>query len=135
MMQAQTTSAKRRILIADDDPAMLRLIAAIVQKEGYEAVSVRDGREAFRLLQTDANFVAGVFDVQMPHIKGHELLLHMQTEKRLKRIPVMIITAEQNPKLSSDSFAAGAVVFLPKPFTTSQLQVMLRMLIAKAGGA
>jgi CheY-like chemotaxis protein len=56
----------------------------------------------------------------------------MKTEKRLMKIPVMMMTAEQNPKLSSDSFAAGAVVFLPKPFTTSQLQVMLRMLIAKA---
>jgi CheY-like chemotaxis protein len=50
------------------------------------------------------------------------------------KIPVMMMTAEQNPKLSSDSFAAGAVVFLPKPFTTSQLQVMLRMLISKAQG-
>ena len=56
----------------------------------------------------------------------------MKTEKRLMRIPVMMMTAEQNPKLSSDSFAAGAVVFLPKPFTTSQVQVMLRMLISKA---
>jgi CheY-like chemotaxis protein len=51
------------------------------------------------------------------------------------KIPVMMMTAEQNPKLSSDSFAAGAVVFLPKPFTTSQLQVMLRMLISKSQGA
>jgi DNA-binding response OmpR family regulator len=59
----------------------------------------------------------------------------MKTEKKLMKIPVMMMTAEQNPKLSSDSFAAGAVVFLPKPFTTSQLQVMLRMLISKSQGA
>lgn len=123
----------RRILIADDDPAILRLISAIVQKEGYEPVAVRDGREAYKLMQSDANFVAGIFDVQMPHLQGPELVRHMQTEKRLKRIPVMIMTAEQNPKLSGESFAAGAVVFLPKPFTTAQLQVMLRMLISKAG--
>jgi CheY-like chemotaxis protein len=58
----------------------------------------------------------------------------MKTEKKLMKIPVMMMTAEQNPKLSSDSFAAGAVVFLPKPFTTSQLQVMLRMLISKSQG-
>jgi CheY-like chemotaxis protein len=47
---------------------------------------------------------------------------------------VMMMTAEQDPKLSSDSFAAGAVVFLPKPFTTAQLQTMLRMLVGKAHG-
>jgi CheY-like chemotaxis protein len=70
----------------------------------------------------------------MPHIQGPELVRYMKTEKKLMKIPVMMMTAEQNPKLSSDSFAAGAVVFLPKPFTTSQLQVMLRMLISKSRG-
>ena len=69
----------------------------------------------------------------MPHIQGPELVRYMKTEKRLMRIPVMMMTAEQNPKLSSDSFAAGAVVFLPKPFTTAQLQIMRRMLINKSG--
>ena len=130
-MSEQNENASRRILVADDDPAILRLVTAIIQKEGYEVVTARDGREAYKLLQS-GDFLAAVFDVMMPHIQGPELVRHMRTEKRLMKIPVMMMTAEQNPKLSSDSFAAGAVVFLPKPFTTSQLQIMLRMLIAKA---
>ena len=132
-MSAQN-SASRRILVADDDPAILRLLTAIVEKEGYTVVQARDGREAYKLLQTEGDFAACVFDVMMPHIQGPELVRYMKPEKRLMKIPVMMMTAEQNPKLSSDSFAAGAVVFLPKPFTTSQLQVMLRMLISKAQG-
>ena len=134
-MAAQNLQASRRILVADDDPAILRLVTAIVEKEGYTVVPARDGREAYKLLQSDADFLAGIFDVMMPHIQGPELVRYMRTEKRLMRIPVMMMTAEQNPKLSSDSFAAGAVVFLPKPFTTSQLQIMLRMLISKAKGS
>jgi CheY-like chemotaxis protein len=130
-----TVPTSRRILVADDDPAILRLVTAIVEKEGYTVVSARDGREAYKLLQSDSDFLAGIFDVMMPHIQGPELVRYMRTEKRLMKIPVMMMTAEQNPKLSSDSFAAGAVVFLPKPFTTSQLQIMLRMLISKAQGA
>jgi len=121
------------VLVADDDPAILRLVTAIVEKEGYKVVPARDGREAYKLLQEDANFIAGIFDVMMPHIQGPELVRFMRTEKRLMKIPVMMMTAEQNPKLSSESFSAGAVVFLPKPFTTAQLQIMLRMLISKAG--
>lgn len=131
-MSAQNPQASRRILVADDDPAILRLVTAIVEKEGYQVVPARDGREAYKLLQTDSDFVAGIFDVVMPHIQGPELVRYMKTEKRLMKIPVMMMTAEQNPKLSSDSFSAGAVVFLPKPFTTAQLQIMLRMLIAKS---
>src|SRR6059036_3828828 len=99
----------RRILVADDDPAILRLVSAILEKEHYRIVSARDGREAYKILQSDPNFTAAIFDVVMPHISGPELVRYMKTEKRLMRIPVMMMTAEQDPKLSSDSFAAGAV--------------------------
>jgi two-component system, OmpR family, response regulator VicR len=121
----------RRMLVADDDPAILRLIATILEKENFTVVMARDGREAYRILQSDADFTAAILDVVMPHISGPELVRFMKSEERLKRIPVMMMTAEQDPKLSSDSFAAGAIVFLPKPFTTAQLQIMLQMLIGK----
>src|SRR5258705_8633147 len=124
--------AERRILVADDDPAILRLVQTILEKDGYKVVTARDGREAYKTLQRETGFIAAILDVVMPQISGPELVRHMKTEKRLMRIPVMMMTAEQDPKLSSDSFAAGAVVFLPKPFTTAQLQTMLQMLIGKA---
>lgn len=130
-MSPNQVETKPQILVADDDPAILRLVKAIVEKEGFTVVMARDGREAYKFLQSNDDFAAAIFDVVMPHIQGTELARYMQSEKRLLKIPIMMMTAEQNPKLSSDSFAAGAVVFLPKPFTTNQLQVMLRMLIAK----
>lgn len=125
------TNDNRRMLVADDDPAILRLISTILEKENYSVVMARDGREAYRILQTDSNFTAAILDVVMPHISGPELVRYMKSEERLKRIPVMMMTAEQDPKLSSDSFSAGAIVFLPKPFTTAQLQIMLQMLTGK----
>ena len=125
------STPKGRVLVADDDPAILRLVTAILQKEGFTVIGARDGKEAYRALQDNSVFTAAVFDVVMPHIQGPELVRYMKTEKRFMNIPVMMMTAEQDPKLSSDSFAAGAVVFLPKPFTTSQLQTMLRMLIGR----
>ncbi|HSP62958.1 MAG TPA: response regulator [Pyrinomonadaceae bacterium] len=125
-------NSKGRILVADDDPAILRLVTAILEKEGFKVVVARDGREAYKSLQEDVGFTAAVLDVVMPHITGPELVRYMKTEKRFMKIPVMMMTAEQDPKLPTDSFAAGAIVFLPKPFTTTQLQTMLRMLVAKA---
>jgi CheY-like chemotaxis protein len=124
-------AGNRRMLVADDDPAILRLIATILEKEDFTVVTARDGREAYKILQADANFTAAILDVVMPHISGTELVRYMKSDERLKRIPVMMMTAEQDPKLSSESFVAGAVVFLPKPFTTAQLQIMLQMLIGK----
>lgn len=116
-----------QILVADDDPAILRLVKAIVEKEGYTVVTARDGKDAYKILQSGEKFAAAIFDVVMPYIQGGELVRFMQSEKQLKDIPVIMMTAEQNPRLSSDSFSAGAVAFLPKPFTPSQLQTVLRM--------
>ena len=129
MENNDTLAEKRRMLVADDDPAILRLITTILEKENYSVVAARDGREAYKILQSDADFTAALLDVVMPHISGPELVRYMKSEERLQRIPVMMMTAEQDPKLSSDSFTAGACVFLPKPFTTAQLQIMLQMLI------
>jgi CheY-like chemotaxis protein len=125
---------KGRVLVADDDPAILRLVKTILEKEGLTVVSARDGKEAYKALQEHSDITAAVLDVVMPHIPGPELVRYMKTEKRFMKIPVMMMTAEQDPKLSRDSFAAGAVVFLPKPFTTAQLQTMLRMLLGRANG-
>ncbi|MDQ3907987.1 MAG: response regulator [Acidobacteriota bacterium] len=131
-MSAKSEQQSRRVLVADDDPAILRLVTTLVEKEGYTVVTARDGREAIKLLQSNADFAAAIFDVVMPQIEGPELIRYMRSEKRLMKIPVIMMTAEQNPKHTSDSFAAGAVVFLPKPFTSSQLQIMLRMIVNQA---
>ncbi len=128
-MNEQQSDGRKQVLVADDDPAILRLVKAIVEKEGFVVVSARDGKEAYKLLQSGEKFTAAIFDVVMPYIQGTELVRYMQSEKKLMKIPVIMMTAEQNPRLSSESFAAGAVAFLPKPFTTSQLQTMLRMFV------
>lgn len=120
-----------RVLVAEDDPVSMRLMTAVVEKGGYSAVTARDGREAFRLLQRDADFSAALFDMMMPHLQGLDLIRHMRTEKRLIRIPVGVVTGEQDPKLWDDSIAAGAGIFLPKPFSPGQLEFMLRVLISK----
>ena len=128
-MNEQKSDGHKQILVADDDPAILRLVKVIVEKEGFTVISARDGKEAYKLLQSSDDFTAAIFDVVMPYIQGTELVRYMQSEQRLVKIPVIMMTAEQNPRLSSESFAAGAVAFLPKPFTTTQLQTMLRTFV------
>ena len=130
---ARIPEERRRVLIADDDALTLRMVTAIVETEGYRAVPVADGRQALRSLQQDAAFSSAIFDMTMPHLQGLDLILYMKADERLRRIPVGMITAERDPKVWDDSVAAGACVFLPKPFTPPQVQMMLRMLASKAG--
>ena len=131
-MSTTSVGAPRRILIADDDPIVRHLVASAVRRDGYNPVTVEDGREAIRILQSDAGFGAAVFDMMMPHLEGIDIIRHMRTEKRLMRIPVIMMTSETELKLMKDSFEAGATVFLPKPFTTLQLRFSLSMLLGKS---
>ncbi len=129
---AQIPEGRCRVLVADDDALTLRMVTAIVETQGYQVVAVQDGREALGILQQDAEFTAAIFDMMMPHVQGLDLILYMKRDERLRSIPVGMITAEQDPKVWDDSVAAGASVFLPKPFTPPQVQMMLRMLVSKS---
>ncbi len=126
---------KPKVLIADDDPSILRLMKIIVEKEGFSVITARDGRDAYKILQEETALAGAIFDVIMPYIQGTELVRYMKTDDQLRHIPVIVMTAEQNPRLSTESLNAGAVGFLPKPFTASQLQEMLRRFFQKGQSA
>lgn len=123
------TEQTKRVLIADDDPVIRRLVTSAVHRAGFEVVAVNDGREAYRILQSDCNFKAAIFDMRMPHLEGLDIIRFMRTEKRLMRIPAMMITSEQDLKLMADALSSGAILFLRKPFTSEQLQVTIGMLL------
>jgi DNA-binding response OmpR family regulator len=120
-----------RVLVVEDDPIVMQLVKDVVEEEGYSVVSAQDGGEAYRILETDNKFVAGIFDVKMPSIHGTDLLRHMQTEKQLMRIPVLMMTGEQSAAIQSESFSAGAAIFMPKPFTCATLRTMFRTLVSR----
>lgn len=129
------TQHSKRVLVADDDPVIRLLVTSAVHREGFDIVAVNDGREAYRILQSDADFKAAIFDMMMPRLKGLDIVRFMRTEKRLMRIPALMITSEQDLKLMSDSFSAGAALFLRKPFTAEQLQTTLRILLSTSSPA
>ncbi|HEY6803702.1 MAG TPA: response regulator [Pyrinomonadaceae bacterium] len=120
----------RRVLVADDDPVMRQLVTRLIEKEGYEPIVCDDGREALHLLKLDAGFGGAIFDMMMPYLHGLELIRFMRTERRLRRIPAMMITSEQDLKLMVNSYSSGATLFLTKPFSPEHFQLNLRLLLS-----
>lgn len=131
-MLKTNSPATPRVLIADDDPVIRHLVTRLVEKEGKEPVTCTDGREALRLLQSDSNFCAAIFDMMMPYLEGIEVIRFMRTEKRLMRIPVMMMTSEQDLKLLGASLAAGVTLFLPKPFSSEQFGRTFKLLLVNS---
>src|SRR2546429_9511219 len=124
-----TSQSSQRVLVADDDPVNRRLITSAIQREGLMVVTASDGREAYRILKSDGNFSAAVFDMMIPHLEGIDIIRYMRTEKRLMRIPIMMISGEHDIKLMASSFAAVGSPFISKPFTPEQIRNTLRMLV------
>lgn len=125
--QSRTTP---RILLADDDQTTSELLRSIDSGENYQVVSVADGREAFRLLRTDARFNLAIFNMTIPHLQGIQILNYMKTEKRLMRIPVVLISGDGNLNVVAEGFAAGAIAFLAKPFNPDQLQRIVQLVLS-----
>jgi len=125
----------KRVLVADDDPVMRHLVTTIIKQQECEAVLANDGREAYRILKGDSQFRAAIFDMTMPYLEGLDLIRYMRSERRLMRIPIMMISAEQDLELMVSSFSAGATAFLPKPFTPEQLQSAMRMLLGSGSSS
>jgi CheY-like chemotaxis protein len=128
-------AALKRVLVADDDPVVRHLITTIIKQQECEAVLANDGREAYRILQADSQFRAAIFDMTMPFLEGIDLIRYMRSERRLMRIPIMMISADQDIKLMASSFSAGATAFLPKPFGPEQLQSAIRMLLGNGSSS
>ena len=115
-----------QILVVEDDLITARVITDIIEKAGFAAVVINDGQEAYKILSSNTNFVAVIFDVELPKIRGTDLLKYMRTEKRLRTIPAMVMTASSDyVKLQIESYGAGATFFISKPFERSIFEMLL----------
>jgi DNA-binding response OmpR family regulator len=123
-----------RILLADIDEQTSTDLAPFGKQGGYEVVSATGGRDAYRLLKADADFKAVILNIAIPQLSGIEIVRFMKTEKRLMRIPIVMICNDYGLKHVSESFAAGALAVLPKPFTPVQLHRTIRMVLNSQQG-
>ena len=106
------------ILVIDDDEPFRRAITNLLKSNGYE-VEIFSSAEAF--LDSAHTDKAGclILDVQMPGMSGLELQRRLVEEDR--RIPIIFITAHGTPENRDEAIRAGAVDFLPKPFSEQSL--------------
>ena len=98
------------IMVVDDEPAIVELIASALEDEGHQVRTAHDGREALALLRDQRPCLA-ILDLMMPRMNGWELRRAMLAEPDLADIPVAVITA-----MSPDADDLQVVEVLRKPF-------------------
>lgn len=104
-----------RVLVADDDPMVRRLVASTLREGGYEVVVASDGREAIEAARAERPDLI-VLDLQMPHLDGRE------TYRELQRlgidVPAIIVSANGAHEARAELNASAAI---EKPFDPAEL--------------
>jgi DNA-binding NtrC family response regulator len=115
-----------RILVVDDDPVQCRLLENMLQKSGYEAVTLDSGDAALALLAgTDgAHIDCVILDLVMPNLDGLGVLA--QLRQSANSVPVIVQTAHGGIDNVVSAMRAGAIDFVVKPVGVERLQVSLR---------
>src|SRR5437868_15533480 len=117
-----------KILVVDDEPIVHRLLQHHLERAGYEMIGATNGREALELASTQSPQLI-VMDVMMAEMDGLTALRSLKKEDDTKEIPVIMITANSHYVTQQESEAAGASLFLTKPFSPSQLLNEIRRLV------
>ena len=125
------TSASK-ILIADDEIYMLRLLEMTFKKGGYTVVSCRDGREAITQAASEQPQLI-VLDVMMPGLDGLGALRQLKENAVTRDIPVVVLSAKGHALTKIEAEKAGAVLFLAKPFSPSQLLGEAQRILKSSG--
>jgi two-component system OmpR family response regulator len=119
-----------RILVIEDEPDLLRVIARALREAGYAVDEAADGEEGL-YKATSWDYDAIVLDLMLPRLSGWQVLEQL---RRSKKTPVLILTARDAVPDRVRGLDAGADDYLVKPFELSELFARLRALIRRSAG-
>ena len=120
-----------RILVVDDEPAVLDAVDRALRVEGYDTELAADGQQALDVLAAGAPD-ALVLDLLMPHVDGLEVCRRLRAAG--DRTPVLVLTARDGVPDRVRGLDAGADDYLVKPFALEELLARLRALLRRSGG-
>lgn len=118
------------ILVVDDIEANRDLLSRRLTRDGHRVVSVAGGRQALQAL-ADNEFDLVLLDLMMPDINGFDVLVRMKADERMRRVPVIMITALAETASAVRCIQAGAEDYLPKPFDPILLRARINACLHK----
>jgi DNA-binding NarL/FixJ family response regulator len=118
----------KRLLMVDDDPALLDAVAACLRAEGYQVATARSGQEALiALAQTVPDLV--ISDIRMPRMDGYALARRIRSAPRTALLPITFLTAKDQKADRIEGFRAGVDAYIVKPFEPDELLTVISSIL------
>ncbi len=113
-----------KILICEDEEIMLTALEFRLQRQGFEVIIAKDGKQAMELIK-NANPDLIVADIMMPFVSGLELISYVRKDLA-STLPIIIISALEHDDTVLEAFKLGASDFITKPFKPNELILRIK---------
>ena len=122
----------KKIIVADDEARIRRLVCDFLRKEGYEPLEADDGDVALELFNENPDTALLIVDIMMPNMDGWALCREI---RKTSGVPVIFLTARSQEFDELMGFEAGADDYVTKPFSPAVLMKRVELLIRRTSGA
>ncbi len=112
------------LLVVDDNQLNRDSLSRILRRQGYKVETAENGQEALEQLHCQ-DFDLVLLDIMMPVMNGYEVLKHLKADPKLRRIPVIVVSANEEIESVVQCIELGAEDYLPKPFNRVLLQARI----------
>lgn len=109
-----------KVLIVDDEPAILMSLEFLMKKEGFQVFVARDGLEALDIVAREIPDIV-LLDIMMPNVDGYEVCRYIKRTTELSHIKVVFLSAKSKEADLQKGYEIGADLYVPKPFSTRDL--------------
>jgi DNA-binding response OmpR family regulator len=124
--------ATKRVLVVDDDPAIQRLLAAVLARAGYEVRTAASGADVPPLLAR-TRFDLIVLDLFLPNEDGRRLLARWRRGTRTRRVPIFILSAQLGNEVKTECFTLGADGYFEKPLDPDLIVAAVASRLGRGG--
>ncbi|SHF27489.1 two-component system, OmpR family, alkaline phosphatase synthesis response regulator PhoP [Fodinibius roseus] len=111
---------RKTILVVDDEQDLLDLIEYNLKKEGFDVLKAEDGLEGIDIARKHRPDLV-LLDIMMPKMDGLEVVERMRSDKKIKRIPIIFLTARGDEKTEVEGLDKGGDDYITKPISTTKL--------------
>lgn len=118
----------KHVLVVEDDHMLLKTIAMILKRQGYEVHQAANGKEAIGALQ-ERDYDLVLTDIMLPYANGLELLGMIRGSNQHQKTPVVIVSAITNEDTLLEGFSLGADDYLKNPFVPGELVSRINRLL------
>ena len=111
----EMTTKKKRILLVDDEPAVLMVARKRLEVAGFEVVVASDGQDGMEKARAEHPDLI-ILDLMLPKLNGYEVCTMLKQDLRYKHIPIIIFSAKTQEKDQQMAKECGADAYVPKPY-------------------